>query len=504
MRRLLSEFSLYLIAGMIALSIVAISAFSLWKDRQQAWFEAEQTLRNLLAALSQDIGRNLHALDFALEEISRDVANQDLSNLPPWVRHRILFDRARAEEYMGGVLVLNEEGNTIADSESILPRLFNGSHLDYFQAHRDRAGIGLYLSRPFQSRLRKGDFSIAISRRLSHPDGSFAGVVASRISLSKFNALFKNLDLGQEGALTFLRDDGTLVTRKPFVEGQINQNMGDRPNGRRFIREHSGSFASTGALDGVHRFYVFGRVDGFPLVLVLSKGVDELLASWKAKAIIQSGITLLICGALIGLTALFQRELHRRTRAEAKLKRIARTDDLTGLPNRRAFREAYGRAWRRAIRVNASLSVLFVDADFFKSFNDQYGHRSGDQVLCAIANVLAANTRRPMDMAVRYGGEEFVVLLPDTDRNGARMVAENIRRTLVGLGITHEGSPYQAVTVSIGIASARPSRESDGGAFLEAADKALYEAKAAGRNNIREHEMPEGICHGQVRPDEAA
>ncbi|WP_166802420.1 sensor domain-containing diguanylate cyclase [Microvirga pakistanensis] len=488
---------------MIALSILAISAFSLWNDRQNAWLDAERTLRNLLTALAQDIGGNIEALDFALKEISVDVADEALLHLPPLARHRILFDRARTVDYMGGVVVLNEAGNIIADSESILPRRFNGDHLDHFQAHRDRADVGLYVSRPFQSTLRQGDFSIAISRRLSRPDGSFAGVVASRISLSKFNALFQNLDLGQEGALAFLRDDGILLTRKPLNESQINQDLSGTPNGRHFFKERSGSFASTGALDGIQRFYVFGRVDGFPLVLVLSKSVDELMAAWRAKAVVQSSITLLICGALIGLTVLFQRELRRRTRAEAKLKRIARTDDLTSLPNRRAFREAYERVWRRATRVGAPLSVLFVDADYFKNFNDQYGHARGDEALCAIARVLDANIRRPFDLAARHGGEEFIVLLPDTDLKGARMIAENIRHAVLSLGISHVGSPYQVVTVSIGIASIRPSQGGDRDALLEAADKALYEAKASGRSCICEYEMPI-VCHGQGLPSVVA
>lgn len=500
MRRLLRELPLHLIAGVIALSILAISAFSLWHDRQNAWLEAEQTLRNLLTALAQDIGRNFEALDLALTEISTDVTDEALLHLPPPARHRILFDRARTVDYMGGVLILDEAGDAVADSEALAPRVFNGSHLDHFKVHQKRADIGLYVSRPFPSTLRRGDFSIALSRRLSHPDSSFAGVVVSRISLSKFDALFANLNLGQAGALALLRGDGILFTRKPFNEREINQDLSDTPNGRRFFKERFGSFASTGALDDVQRLYVFGRVDGFPLVLVLSRGVHELLAGWRTKAIVQSTITLLICGALLGLTALFQRELRRRTRAETKLRRIARTDDLTGLPNRRAFREAYDRTWRQANRVGIPLSLLFVDADFFKSFNDQYGHARGDEVLRAIANVLNANVRRPMDVAARYGGEEFVVLLPDTDLKGASMVAERIRKDILALHIAHQRSPHHLVTVSIGIAATQPSHGVDRFTLLEAADKAVYEAKAAGRSCIREQEIPGGACHGQMMP----
>ncbi len=124
-------------------------------------------------------------------------------------------------------------------------------------------------------------------------------------------------------------------------------------------------------------------------------------------------------------------------------------------------------------------------------------------MLCANASVLDANIRRPFDMAARYGGEEFVMLLPDTDLEGARMVAEAIHRALRSLRIAHEGSPYQVVTASIGAAATQPSREGDRASLLEAADKALYEAKAAGRNCIREHGAPAIACQEQALPNAA-
>jgi len=192
------------------------------------------------------------------------------------------------------------------------------------------------------------------------------------------------------------------------------------------------------------------------------------------------------------LTILFQRELKRRTRAETKLRRIARTDDLTGLPNRRAFRETFEREWRHAIRSGSALSLLYIEADYFKNFNDHYGHGRGDEVLRAVANTLESNIRRPRDVAARYGGEEFAIVLPETDLAGARLIAENVRKSIVVLGIAHEGSPYQVVTVSIGIASVNPSRGSERATLLEAADRALYGAKAAGRNCVHHHENDAG------------
>jgi diguanylate cyclase (GGDEF)-like protein len=147
--------------------------------------------------------------------------------------------------------------------------------------------------------------------------------------------------------------------------------------------------------------------------------------------------------------------------------------------------------------------LLYVDADYFKSFNDRYGHGRGDEVLRAIAGTLDTSIRRPRDIAARYGGEEFAIVLPETDFAGAWVIAENIRQTVVGMGITHEGSPYQVVTASIGIASAKPSRRSNQVSLLEAADQALYGAKAAGRNCVHSSEDGVGL-HQQRHPHTAA
>ena len=311
--------------------------------------------------------------------------------------------------------------------------------------------------------------------------------------LTSISQLFDNLSLGQQGAINLFRSDGVLLTRYPYDRSQINQDLGASPHVQRLLQAKSGTFDSVSPIDGVRRIISFERLDKYPLVLTVALSVDEIFSAWQRKALVFSLATLLLCCAVVGLTILFQRELKRRTMAETKLRRIARTDDLTGLPNRRAFRETFEREWRHAVRSGSALSLLYIDADYFKNFNDRYGHGRGDEVLCAIAGTLDTNIRRPRDIAARYGGEEFAIVLPETDLAGARLIAENIRHSIVAMKITHEGSPYQLVTASIGIASVRPSRGSEGAVLLEAADQALYRAKAAGRNCVRSAEDRTGL-----------
>lgn len=172
--------------------------------------------------------------------------------------------------------------------------------------------------------------------------------------------------------------------------------------------------------------------------------------------------------------------------ANQELTRLSSLDGLTGISNRRQFDETLLREWRRLGRQGRPLSMLLCDVDFFKQFNDGYGHQVGDECLKAVARTLRDTLRRPADLVARYGGEEFAVILPDTEITGALQVAEAMRSAVEGLNITHRYSKgASVVTISIGVASTTPSRTgSDSSALLKRADDALYRAKQAGRNRI--------------------
>ncbi len=186
-------------------------------------------------------------------------------------------------------------------------------------------------------------------------------------------------------------------------------------------------------------------------------------------------------------TILVIRDISDRKRLEQELEELARKDGLTGLANRRAFDEMLERAWRRTLREGGEMALLLLDIDHFKRFNDSYGHQSGDDCLRAVAAVVDKLGRRPDDLACRYGGEEFAVILGGLGPNGATAIAEEIRSAVAGLGVPHEASPSGFVTVSIGVAAAVARL---GGSIrmpeslLQAADHALYKAKTGGRNRV--------------------
>lgn len=191
-------------------------------------------------------------------------------------------------------------------------------------------------------------------------------------------------------------------------------------------------------------------------------------------------------------------ESARSRHLNEELERIARTDPLTGIANRRTFDEHLKKEWERARRGNDPIALLFVDVDHFKAFNDTYGHPAGDACLASVAEALARAARRPADLAARYGGEEFVLLLPETDRTGAKEVAEALLASIDALGIPHRSSraaPH--VTVSIGVSVLYADTERDESALTQAADLALYRAKHEGRHCIRMH-AGEVVSSGEV------
>ena len=170
----------------------------------------------------------------------------------------------------------------------------------------------------------------------------------------------------------------------------------------------------------------------------------------------------------------------------AILEALSSLDGLTGIANRRRFDEALETEWRRGRREGTPLSLLLIDVDFFKRYNDHYGHLEGDECLRRVANALKDSAHRPADLVARYGGEEFVILMGNTDQPGAAQVAETARRAVEELAIPHARSEAAScVTISLGSATLTPGSHFEGEVLIKLADGALYEAKKDGRNRHR-------------------
>ena len=176
--------------------------------------------------------------------------------------------------------------------------------------------------------------------------------------------------------------------------------------------------------------------------------------------------------------------------ANTKLQQLSELDPLTGIANRRRFEETLEREWRRASRDNRPLSLVMIDIDYFKDYNDAYGHQLGDECLRRVATEIREAITRPGDLVARYGGEEFAAILPSTPAKGAFAVAELLRVRVERMGTRHLKSPIGVVTISLGVASMTPGESFAKETLLAAADGALYAAKRAGRNRVETANAP--------------
>ena len=185
------------------------------------------------------------------------------------------------------------------------------------------------------------------------------------------------------------------------------------------------------------------------------------------------------------LMRLVRERTEQLEEANRKLAMMSYVDAITNVANRRSFDEELAMEWRRSTRTRSHLSLLMVDIDGFKAFNDALGHQAGDKCLREVAAVISECVRRAGDTVARYGGEEFVVLLSDTDAPGAAVLAERIRGSVEGRNITHPAMLRGRVTVSIGVATMSGKEAVEPATLVRAADAALYQAKRDGRNRVR-------------------
>jgi len=229
----------------------------------------------------------------------------------------------------------------------------------------------------------------------------------------------------------------------------------------------------------------------------IQAGGDDYLIKPAGRVVLQAKVAAMyrlvrMQRALVKLTEQLNQANEQLNHANQELHRVSMTDGLTGIANRRLFDESLAREWRRCARIQKPISIVMLDVDHFKKFNDRYGHQAGDECLKAAAKQIAGAVPRASDLAARYGGEEFVLILGETDGEGACLVADRIRQQVAGLKVAHEDSPHHYVTVSCGISTAFPRDDNPVDKLVKTADNALYLAKKQGRNTVAYLEYGQG------------
>ena len=289
-----------------------------------------------------------------------------------------------------------------------------------------------------------------------------------------------------------IRDDGSLDEVAPTTSDLLKQKGADAATLADFFPKEQTEFF----LDSIQKALHMHQT----LTVEYSLIVDGVEHWFEARISPLGANTVLFIARDATERMLAQRALHaanvelerrvmERTRelqsANVRLIELATRDELTGVANRRLFNETLDAEIRRARRDKRSLSLLFCDVDYFKKYNDRYGHQAGDECLIKIGHLLAALFRRAGELPARYGGEEFAVILPGTDAFQALLLGEKLRADVEALQIRHEESNIsQWVTLSIGIVSIQPRGKHTSAFFIQEADNALYRSKEEGRNRV--------------------
>ncbi|WP_122665384.1 sensor domain-containing diguanylate cyclase [Pseudomonas viridiflava] len=471
--------------SVLAITAIAIIVVSLLiRERRDANEAAARASSNIVRLIDADVLRNAELYDTSLQGMINAWQLPELQGIAPNLRHLVLFDRSTAARYKGDLLLIDKDGRILADSTSLEPRPYNLADRPHFQEHMSNPSLDMMVGAPFKAHWGFKDWCISFSRRISGEDGSFQGIASAAMRLVYFKQLFRTLDIGPDSNVTLLNTDGTLLARHPDIPGKdiIGESFASSPNFKRILEEGNGSFSGISSVDGKERLYTFSHVGELPLIVVVGQSVKEVYALWNRNVLLVGAATTVLCLGILWLSLLLRRELRLRHQAESELRARASTDALTGLANRRRLDEVMKSEWTRGMRSGKPLSLLVVDVDHFKAFNDRHGHHGGDEALRNVASTIAHNIRRPGDFVARYGGEEFVVVLGETSLEGARVIAEIIRKAVEA--IPPYASDSQPITVSIGIACAEAKTGETIDLLFKTADKALYVAKSKGRNRV--------------------
>lgn len=478
--------------------LVTFAAWFIWSSRQTQIHQTEVATSNVARMVGAQVETAMKATTMALTNVVERVEHDGTGADAMKRLQAHLIELTRTTPELHGLFVYDADGAWLATS---LTESIQGDNSDraYFQYHRTHADKGIYVGHPVRSR-STGVWVLPISRRIDNADGSFGGVALVTLKVNFFERIYDELNVGRTGTVLLALEDGTVIYRRPFDEKLIGTNLSGGAVFQAIRKQPAGSAFLVARVDNIERLYSFRRVDDFAFVIAVGQTKDELLGNWKRSSIL-IGLAVLLIGAMF---AVFARKLIRqfiiRDRLDAKLRafshdlqrdnlglqELAHTDKLTGLANRRRFDEMLEHELHRAQRAGTPLALVLLDVDFFKKYNDRYGHLAGDACLQAVARVLASRVNRNRDLPARYGGEEFAVVLPNTDLDGAMAVAERLRHDIEGLQLPHQDSPCGVVTASLGVAALTSELDAvqDAAGLVTRADRHLYQAKHAGRNRI--------------------
>ena len=487
-----------LFVAALCLLLLTIQVSDGWRARKERLAEVAVATTNMSHALAAQAESAVRVVDTVLAGVVERIENDGMTGAGrPRLQLHLKNMVAQVEE-LHGLFVFGPDGHWLMTSQDRIP-LYTVDDREYFQYHLNNPDRFIHVGKPVRSR-SNDEWVLPVSRRLNNPDGSFGGVALGTIRIAYFSTLYKTFDVGSNGVIMLTLDDGTMVYRLPHRDMLIGTDTSSGPVHQMF--ESSGPAGTAmlrSKIDGIERLYSYRHLETYPLIVATAQSKHDILEKWLKSMLGQAVITLVAIGFLLYFGRRLVRQIvirdhleHELVQAREQLQEhnraltvLADHDSLTGIANRRRFEEALDVEFARAARSGAPLSLLMFDVDYFKRYNDTYGHAQGDECLRLVAAAMKASIARAGDLVARLGGEEFAVLLPATDKAAAYLLAERLRQAVCDLAIPHdESSVAPIVTLSIGLATFEAGISSTFHELLELADRSLYQAKGDGRNRV--------------------
>jgi diguanylate cyclase (GGDEF)-like protein len=475
------------IIGCIFLAIIGNAGLQIWWDYQETYRRQTTTVRDVSRVVNDQIHNSVlqaqTMLGFLGEMIQADRGLGLINENTHWAK---LHSLCAALPGCLSIAVVSPEGKIVALSDLRLSRPIDASDREYFRV--TKATNKLFIGPAVIARIPGNPILFSIARPVSDSSGKLLAIVSAGMDTAHLTEFYGLLGFAVNPTVTVFKTNGDLVARNPEMEKYVGKNFSSGPLFREQLpKAPSGTYLSHSVLDGKVRIASYQVIEELDLVVYAGVDLDTALRDWRMRAW-RTGIASAIALGFI-LLALYwgYKSLARSRNLRAKnmeLDRISNLDALTGIANRRYFDTSLNGIWSRHREENKPLSLLMIDIDYFKQFNDQYGHQAGDKCLRAVASALQAALLRNVDVVARYGGEEFAVIL-DVDQSGAIAVAERMRAAIESLAIPHVGSSVASVvTISAGVAATPSNGARTITELIGAADSALYIAKHDGRNRV--------------------
>ncbi len=483
-------------------TLIGSNAWLAWRSYQKELGLAEESARNLSHAVAQhfdgifsDVSRTVENIAFRIEQ--GDLLAPDIEALQPE-----LVNTLSHSDHLHSIFVFDKDGRSIVSTQPGRSSTISNADRPYFLAHLTSPSTMTLINPPLTPRL-SSTWVIPVTRRLNDSEGRFAGVVLASIKVDYARAVLEGFSIGEHGAAALTLADGTILVRRPFAASDLGRNIGNPYIASELKRARAGTTRMRSPVDGVARVLGFEFTQNHPVVAAVARAESEVFRSWWRSIAVQC-LTVFVLSVLIAVFGRFviqmirlrsdaQRQIVRAHRqvsdANIRLEHLATHDGLTDLLNRRAFDAQAAALVATCARHQRNLSLLLLDVDHFKAYNDHFGHQPGDECLRLVASALQATAQRPGDIVARYGGEEFIIVLPETDDAGARVIAASAVQAVRALRIPHPGSPLGVVTLSAGVTSTRFEQAPAPGLpeLVAQADGALYQMKHQGRNGYRAH-----------------